>query len=245
MVRQHISNGELVDWSGEEIDAHLAKQVVLSLEFSTQHRKQKALEKRVKELEHDKESLQSDLEAAQGSVELMRGMVEKARKEYLVQVQETIKMEILMGQTVGPLDCKVVELQAENSSLRERNTQLVEELQAENASLRQQDSQRVEMLKSAKEATAAAERKLEEAVGKLSEAASSLAALTTQRDVAEASRQSLEAEKEDLMNVGADSLIDGFELALEQVRCVLPELDLSQFSIHHSVVDGKLRPPTP
>jgi len=25
MVRQHISNGELVDWSGEEIDAHLAK----------------------------------------------------------------------------------------------------------------------------------------------------------------------------------------------------------------------------
>ncbi|XP_068476924.1 uncharacterized protein [Phaseolus vulgaris] len=171
-------------------------------------------------------------------------MVEKARKEYLVQVQETIKMEILMGQTVGPLDCKVVELQAENSSLRERS-QMVEELQAENASLRQQDSQRVEMLKSAKEATAAAERKLEEAVGKLSEAASSLAALTTQRDAAEASRRSLEAEKEDLMNVGADSLIDGFELALEQVRCVLPELDLSQFSIHHSVVDGKLRPPTP
>ncbi|XP_068503861.1 uncharacterized protein [Phaseolus vulgaris] len=124
----------------------------------------KALEKRVKELEHDKESLQSDLEAGQGAVELMRGMVEKARKEYLVQVQETIKMEILMGQTVGLLDCKVVELQAENSSLRERNTQMVEELQAENASLRQQDSQRVEMLKSAKEATAAAERKLEEAV---------------------------------------------------------------------------------
>ncbi|XP_068463575.1 uncharacterized protein [Phaseolus vulgaris] len=93
-------------------------------------------------------------------------MVEKARNEYLMQVQETIKMEILMGQTVGPLDCKVVELQAENSSLRERS-QMVEELQAENASLRQQDSQRVEMLKAAKEATAAAERKLEEAVAKV------------------------------------------------------------------------------
>ena len=33
---------------------HLAKQMMLSLEFSTQHCKQIALEKRVKELEHDK-----------------------------------------------------------------------------------------------------------------------------------------------------------------------------------------------
>ena len=65
---------------------HLARQMVLSLEFSTQHHKQIALEKRVKELEHDKESLRSDFEAAQGSVELMRGMVEKARREYLAQV---------------------------------------------------------------------------------------------------------------------------------------------------------------
>ncbi|XP_068474202.1 uncharacterized protein [Phaseolus vulgaris] len=103
---------------------------------SKKHRKQKALEKRVKELEHDNESLHSDLEAAQGSVELMRGMVEKARREYLLQVQETIKMEILMGQTVGPLDWKVAELQAENSSLLERS-QMVEELEAENSSLRQ------------------------------------------------------------------------------------------------------------
>ncbi|XP_068474978.1 uncharacterized protein [Phaseolus vulgaris] len=93
-------------------------------------------------------------------------MVEKARREYLLQVQETIKMEILMGQTVGPLDLKVAELQAENSSLLERS-QMVEELEAENSSLRQQDSQRVEMLKAAKEATAAAEKKLEEAVGQL------------------------------------------------------------------------------
>ena len=49
----------------------------------------------------------------------------------------------------------------------------------------------------------------------------------------------------DLMNVGADALTDGFELALEQVRCVLPDLDLSQFSIYHEVVDGKLIPPAP
>ena len=80
---------------------HLAKQVVLSLEFSTQHCKQLILEKRIKELEHDKESLQSDFEAAQGSVDLMRGMVEKARREYLAQVQETIKTEILMGQALS------------------------------------------------------------------------------------------------------------------------------------------------
>ena len=62
---------------------HLAKQIVLSLEFSTQHRKQLALERRVKELEHDKETLQSDFEAAQESTALLRGMVEKSRGEYL------------------------------------------------------------------------------------------------------------------------------------------------------------------
>ena len=56
MVRQLISNRELVEWNGDEVDMHLARQMVLSLEFSTQHRKQIALEKRVKELEHDKES---------------------------------------------------------------------------------------------------------------------------------------------------------------------------------------------
>ena len=206
---------------------HLARQVVLSLEFSTQHRKQIALEKRVKELEHDKESLRSDFEAAQGSVELMRGMVEKARREYLAQVQETIKTEILMGQMVSSLDCEVVELKAETSSLRQQNTQLLGELE------------------STKEAAAAGEKRLEELVGKLSEAASSLAAVTTERDAAEASKQELEVEKADLMNVGADALTDGFELALEQIRCVLPDLDLSQFSIYHEVVDGKLIPPAP
>ena len=206
---------------------HLARPMVLSLEFSTQHRKQIALEKRVKELEHDKESLRSDFEAAQGSVEIMRGIVEKARREHLAQVQETIKMEILMGQTVSSLDCAVVELRAETS-------QLVGELE------------------STKEAAAAGEKKLEEVAGKLfeakgqlAEAASSFAALTTERDAAEASKQKLEAEKADLMNVGADALTDGFELALEQIRCVLPDLDLSQFSIYHEVVDGKLIPPAP
>ncbi|XP_068503683.1 uncharacterized protein [Phaseolus vulgaris] len=160
---------------------------------------QLALEKRVKDLEHDKESLRSDFEAAQGSVELMRGMVEKARREYLAQVQETIKTEILMGQAVSSLDCTVVELKAETSSLRQQNTQLLGELE------------------STKETAAAGEKRLEEVVGKLSEAASSLAAITTERDAAEASKQKLEAENADLMN----------------------------FSIYHEVVDGKLIPPAP
>ncbi|XP_068461546.1 uncharacterized protein [Phaseolus vulgaris] len=160
-------------------------------------------------------------------------MVEKARREYLAQVQETIKTEILMGQSVSSLDYEVVQLRAETSSLRQLNSQLVGELE------------------STKEAAAAGEKRLEE-VGKLSEAkgqlekaASSLAALTTERDAAEASKQKLEAEKADLMNVGVDALTDGFELALEQIRCVLPDLDLSQFSIYHEVVDGKLTPPAP
>ena len=57
MVRHFIRSWELLEWSGQEVDMHLAKQTVLSLEFSTQHCKQLVLEKRVKELEHDKESL--------------------------------------------------------------------------------------------------------------------------------------------------------------------------------------------
>ena len=206
---------------------HLAKQVVLSLEFSTQHRKQLALEKRVKDLEHDKESLRSDFEAAQGSVELMRGMVEKARREYLAQVQETMKTEILMGQTVKLLGLHGGGAAGRDLLPRQLNSQIVGELE------------------STKEAAAAGEKRLEEVVGKLSEAASSLAAITTERDATEASKQKLEVENADLMNVGADALTDGFELALEQIRCVLPDLDLSQFSIYHEVVDGKLIPPAP
>ena len=88
------------------------------------------------------------------------------------------------------------------------------ELRAETSSLRQLNSQLVGELKSTKEAAAAGEKRLEEVVGKLSEAkgqleeaASSLAALTTERNVAEASKQKLEAEKADLMNVGADARI--------------------------------------
>jgi len=83
LVRQLLRSRELVEWNGDEVDMHLAKQIVLSLEFSTQHRKQLALERRVKELEHDKETLQSDFEAAQESTALLRGMVEKSRGEYL------------------------------------------------------------------------------------------------------------------------------------------------------------------
>ena len=130
-----------------------------------------------------------------------------------------------MGQAVSSLDCEVVQLRAENSRL-------------------------VGELESTREAAATGEKKHEEVAGKLSEAkgqleeaASSLAALTTEKNAAEASKQKLEAENADLMNVGADALTDGFELALEHIRCVLPDLDLSQFSIYHEVVDGKLTPP--
>ena len=45
--------------------------------------------------------------------------MEKARREYLAQVQETIATEISMGQMVSSLDCEVVGLKAETSSLRQ------------------------------------------------------------------------------------------------------------------------------
>ena len=85
---------------------------------------------------------------------------------------------------------------------------------------------------------------LAEAKGKLGEAASSIASLTTEKNALETSKQELEAENAELMNVGDNTLADGFELAFEQIRCVLPDLDLTQFSIYHEVVDGKLIPPS-
>ncbi|XP_068504543.1 uncharacterized protein [Phaseolus vulgaris] len=239
LVRQLIRSRELIEWNGEEVDMHLAKQIVLCLEFSTQHRKQLILEKRIKELEHDKESLRSDFEVAQGSVDLMRDMVEKSRKEYLSQVQETIKTEILMGQAVNSLDCEVVQLRSK-----------VIHLEAETSFLHQLNSQLVGELESTREPAATGEKKLEKVVSKLFEAksqleevASSIAALTTEKNAAEALKQKFEAENSDLMSVGAEALADEFELALEQIQCVLPDLDLSQFSIYHEVVDGKLIPP--
>ena len=224
---------------------HLAKQIVLSLEFFTQHRKQLVLEKRIKELEHDKDSLQSDFEAAQGSVDLMRDMVEKSRKEYLSQVQETIKTEILMGHAVNTLDSEVVELrskvinlEAETSSLRQLNSQLVEDLK----STKEEATEGGRKLEKAVDELSATKVELVEAKGKLGEAVSSIASLTVEKNALESSKQKLEADNAELMNVGADALADGFELAFEQIRCVLPDVDQSQFSIYHKVVDGKLIP---
>ncbi|XP_068486887.1 uncharacterized protein [Phaseolus vulgaris] len=247
LVRHFIRSRELLEWSGQEVDMHLAKQIVLSLEFFTQHRKQLVLEKRIKELEHDKESLQSDFEAAQGSVDLMRDMVEKSRKEYLSQVQETIKTEILMGQAVNALDSEVVELrskvinlEAETSSLRQLNSQLAGDLK----STKEEATEGGKKLEKAMDELSAVKVELVEAKGKLGEAASSIASLTIEKNALETSKQKLEADNAELMNVGANALADGFELAFEQIRCILPDVDHSQFSIYHEVVDGKLIPPS-
>ena len=63
--------------------------------------------------------------------------MEKSRKEYLSQVQETIKTEILMGQAINTLDSeevemrsKVINLEAETSSLRQLNSQLAGDLKS-------------------------------------------------------------------------------------------------------------------
>ena len=180
---------------------HLAKQIVLSLEFSTQHRKQLVQEKRIKELEHDKESLQSDFEAAQGSVDLMRDMVEKSRKEYPSQVQETIKTEILMGQAVNARDSKVVELrskvinlEAETSSLRQLNSQLAGDLK----STKEEATERGMKLEKAVDELSAVKVELAEAKGKLGEAASSIASLTIEKNALETSKQKLEADNANL-----------------------------------------------
>ena len=228
-------------WSNSlQLGEYDGDQAQEDMEANQQDQEEVKAQMRVKELEHDKESLQSDFEAAQESTALLRGMVEKSRGEYLAQVQETIKTEILMGQAITALDCEVMELRGK-----------VTHLGAETSSLHQQNSHLAGELESIKEAAATREKKLEEVVselseakGQLEEAASSIASLTAEMNAVEASKQKLEVEKADLMGVGAEAFADGFELALEQIKCILPDLDLSQFSIYHEVVDGKLVPPS-
>jgi len=109
LTRQLLQNRELVKWSGSEVDLHLARQLVLSLEFSTQHRRIEKLERKRSELHDQKESLQSDYEALQNTNGLLRDMVEEAKRGHALQVQETIKIEMMMGDAVAILDGELVE----------------------------------------------------------------------------------------------------------------------------------------
>jgi len=51
LTKQLLQNRELVKWSASEVDLHLACQMVLSLEFSTQHRRLEKLEGKMSELQ--------------------------------------------------------------------------------------------------------------------------------------------------------------------------------------------------
>lgn len=204
------------------MDLHLAHQLVLSLEFSTQHRRIEKLEKKMGELHDQKESLQSDYEALQSANGLLRDMVKEAKRGHALQVQETIKTEMLMGDAVATLDAELVE-----------TTGKAIQLEAENAFLRQQ-------IANLAEALAANERRANDQGSKLKEAESTIATLVTERVVLKTDKAELEAEKTKLWEEAADTFVEGFDLALEQVKCVFPEADCSQFAIDFEVVDGKI-----
>jgi len=189
--------------------------MVLSLEFSTQHRRLEKLEGKMSELLNQKKSLQSDYEALQSTNDMLKGMVEEAKRGLALQVQETIKTEMLMGDAVATLDADLLE-----------TTGRATQLEAENAFLRQQI---VNMAK----ALAANDQKLKEAE-------SANATLVTEKVVLETVKAGLEVEKARLWEEAADTFAEGFDLALEQVKCVFPEADYSQFAIDFEVVDGKI-----
>jgi len=58
--------------------------------------------------------------------------------------------------------------------------------------------------------------------------------------VLETDKAELEAEKTKLLEEAADTFAEGFDLALEQVNCVFPEADYSQFAMDFEVVDGEI-----
>jgi len=189
--------------------------MVLSLEFSTQHRCLEKLEGTMSELLNQKESLQSDYEALQSTNDMLKGMVEEAKRGRALQVQETIKTEMLMGDAVVALDADLLQ-----------TTGRAIQLEAENAFLRQQ-------IANLAEALAANDQKLQEA-----ETAN--ATLITEKVVLETNKVELENEKAKLREEAVDTFADGFDLALEQVMCVFPEVDYSQFAMDFEVVDGKI-----
>jgi len=196
--------------------------LVLSLEFSTQHRRIKKLEGKMGELINQKESLQSDYEALQSTNEMLRDMVEEAKRGRALQVQETIKTEMLMGDAVAALDTELVE-----------TTGRAIQLEAKNAFLRQQIANLAEPL-------AANERRANDQGSKLKEAESTIATLATEKVVLETDKAELEAEKTKLWEEVADTFAEGFDLALEQVKCVFPEADYSQFAMDFEVVDSEI-----
>ena len=220
LTRQLLQNRELVRWSGSEVDLHVARQLVLSREFSTQHRRIEKLEGKMSELINQKESLQSDYEALQSTNEMLRDMVEEAKRGRALQVQETIKTEMRMGDAVAALDAELVE-----------TTGRAIQLEAENTFLRQQ-------IANLAKALAANERRANDQGSKLKEAESTNATLIAEKVVLETDKAELEAEKTKLWEEAADTFAEGFDLALEQVKCVFPKADCSQFAIDFEVVDG-------
>ena len=83
--------------------------MVLSLEFSTQHRRLEKMEGKVKELLSQQELLQSDYEALQDTNDMLKDMLEETKLACAQQVQETIKTEMLMGDAVSALDFELFE----------------------------------------------------------------------------------------------------------------------------------------
>ena len=190
------------------MDLHLARQMVLSLEFSTQHRRLEKLEGKMNELLNQKESLQSDYEALQNTNGMLKDMLEEAKKGRALQIQETIQTEMPMGDAIAALDADLLETTGRTLQLETENTFLCQQL-----------ANMVEVLSANDQ--------------KLKDAESTNATLITEK-------VALENEKTQLWEEAADTFADGFDLALEQVKCVFPEADYSQFAMDFEVVDGKI-----
>ena len=99
-------------------------------------------------------------------------------------------------------------------------------LEAENVYMRQHNANLAEAL-------AASDQKLKEAE-------SAIATLTTEKVVLETDKAGFKAEKAKLWEEAADTFAEGFDFALEQLKCAFPEVDRSQLSIEFEVVDGKV-----
>jgi len=137
---------------------------------------------------------------------MLKDMLEEAKRGRALQVQETIKTEMLMGDAIAALDADLLE-----------TTGRTIQLETENTFLHQQIANMAEAL-TAKDQ-------------KLKETESANATLITEKVVLETDKVELEKEKAKLWEEATDTFADGFDLALEQVKCVFLEVDYSQFAM--------------
>ncbi|XP_068474856.1 uncharacterized protein [Phaseolus vulgaris] len=169
----------------------------------------------------------------------MRGLefsrLENALKE---ELRSERKNSVELGQKLNAKLSEVTELEGRLMHQQEKIAGLEETLKAKGDyadELEAKSIEREDLLGNIRADMDQKAKELSEKDKELNESAAKLAQALEENE-------KLKKQSEELDLNAADVLTFGFGAALEQFACAYPDLDLSQFSICHEVVDGKIVP---